>query len=1153
METLFLKLLNMSFTACWIILAVVLLRFLLKKAPRSILCALWALAGIRLVFPFSFESVFSLVPKFGNSSPSFTVDVPDFDLNTVPNNYPVQSEPIIGNIDGETISSVADSSPSLMYILSLVWVVGMFILLVYALVSYLRLRKVVSESVCLDKNIYICDRIDSPFILGLILPKIYLPSTMSEAISESVIAHERAHLKRLDHIWKPLGFLILVVHWFNPLVWVAYVLLCRDIELACDESVIKNMSVENRKIYSTALLDCSIHRKYIAACPLAFGEVGVKERIKNILNYKKPAFWLILAAVLACFTLIFCFLTDPKDYDEQNIVGSNYKVKQVIVGDEALAEKYSITADFQLYSYDESLAEKWSKKGLLKKSEHTSSDMEKILSENVNIDEITDSYELRFGNAYYIVFKTVKAETYIAAGLAPNLLTELYLLEPELGKIDGYNYVTDKDFFARSVKASVGENVDPFHFYFSDNDFLVVGFMAGLEYYPEFQADMGYAIFTMHEDGYILKECYSYENVAYALGQVYICPDPAVLSEDGVMTDKNTYDVILSCNPDLSVVERTVTTDKGSDSRQVLVSGQKNMVLFRWADDKTDGEASVSIVFKNSEGDVIPYDNITPEGDEPVSEVIKAYSGSSNCIVYPFENETPLEEIKSKVNWLKIDPDEEALTPFDIYCGKETVNGMYYLYDAETFESIPFPHPSGLSPQTYILQNANYGKEYIVLFRTNLDGSDVSSKFYAFGIYLPEVKAETDPFAESDSPITWLKNVTVDDVRSVSVNLGGGDEFELGIRGIRSLISCLNGISDHSVYMDRGIPYLTYVTVECGERTYRLGFGGGITEISFDNETRKLYPQGTWQITDDNLSQWFGSLLQYGTDAFGEDEPTDFAIDFVRDFCSFYGREEVPEMDYGTYTDNQYLAEAVKVRREERIDRLSKHYKSEIVWFISSAEYIEGMDDGRYYVSVTNRIVSGKSNFGETFYLAIEKTDNGYDLSDIVFGDMFFEGNDYRYGKFGFFPTDDWTINGKVYLARIKGEEKIGSPTEIGERLLSEFESNKDNYKTKYKVYDVSFEDYFENYINPGYFLAEQAAEYSAMTKSQGVIIMFGNGRYIAYVGGRVIDPLIFDGTIETMYQYLEDEKHISMNDYFSFITESGCDYMDAKYIICLD
>lgn len=312
MGDLFLKLLNMSIAASWLILAVVLLRFLLKKAPKWIVILLWGIVALRLVVPFSFESALSLIP----SAETFNAHNIQYETPAISSGIPAVNN-AVNPVLGETFAPNPAGSVNPLYvwtlIVSVIWCIGIAAMLLYAVISYMRVRRSVAERVPYEGNIFLCDHVKSPFILGLVRPKIYLPSSMDLTAMEPVIAHERAHLARRDHWWKPLGFLILSVHWFNPLCWVAYVLLCRDIELACDEKVIRQMDLEGKKQYSAALLECSTGRRLVTICPLAFGEVGVKERVKNVLNYKKPAFWIIAVAVVACAVVTVCFATNPKD------------------------------------------------------------------------------------------------------------------------------------------------------------------------------------------------------------------------------------------------------------------------------------------------------------------------------------------------------------------------------------------------------------------------------------------------------------------------------------------------------------------------------------------------------------------------------------------------------------------------------------------------------------------------------------------------------------------------------------------------------------------------------------------------------------------------------------------------------------------------
>lgn len=322
MQDIFIKLLNMSINASWVVFAVILLRLLLKKMPKKFNVHLWIIVAIRLVLPFSFESIISLMPST-ETVPSDIMMNPMPEINTgIPLVNSVINPIITENFSPDPGDS-ANPLQIVMYVASVLWIVGVASMLIYALVSYLLVRKKTSETTLIKENIYMGDRIATPFILGVIKPKIYLPSCLDESDMQFVIAHEKAHLSRKDHLWKPLGFLLLTVYWFNPVLWLAYVLLCRDIELACDEKVIDELGVDTKKSYAQALINCSVPRKLISACPVAFGEVGVKSRIKSVLSYKKPAFWLIIIAVITSIVATVCFVTDPES-DASEIFGKTY-------------------------------------------------------------------------------------------------------------------------------------------------------------------------------------------------------------------------------------------------------------------------------------------------------------------------------------------------------------------------------------------------------------------------------------------------------------------------------------------------------------------------------------------------------------------------------------------------------------------------------------------------------------------------------------------------------------------------------------------------------------------------------------------------------------------------------------------------------------
>lgn len=324
MEALFTKLIEISMIASYLILIILVLRICFKKASKSFYCFLWALVGLRLVFPFSIESIFSLIPRKEVIQP------------TIQTGMNVLNQTIEQNTQVETV--LVPQSINWMSVLAIIWIIGIVTLSIYSIISYYRLYKKVSISLPYKKNIYYCDSINSPFILGIIQPKIYLPSTLNESQIEYVLKHENAHLKRKDHLWKPIGFALLTIYWFNPMIWIAYITLCKDIESACDEFVIKEMDAFNKKMYSETLFACSVDRKLIMACPLAFGEVGVKERIKSIVNYKKPSFWVLCVSLVACIVLSVGFLTEPKSGVSDFTFTTGYLNKEVKLNSEQIEE-----------------------------------------------------------------------------------------------------------------------------------------------------------------------------------------------------------------------------------------------------------------------------------------------------------------------------------------------------------------------------------------------------------------------------------------------------------------------------------------------------------------------------------------------------------------------------------------------------------------------------------------------------------------------------------------------------------------------------------------------------------------------------------------------------------------------------------------------
>lgn len=348
MEQVFLDIFNVSITAGWLILAVMLLRLLLKKIPKFFVVFMWALVGLRLVFPFSIESVWSLIPSvqtipdnfISSESPeiqsgiSFVDSVVNDGISTLMDKQETEIwnpdeninalQQIVGSNSSQNQDFVSQGEgkrnplQKAMTIASMIWIAGVILILAYSFISWIYLHNKTKVSVKYQDNIYWCDAIDLPFVFGVFRPRIYLPSGMNNDDVPYVVKHEKAHLARRDHWWKLLGFVLLAVYWFHPLIWAAYILFCRDMELACDEKVIKDMDMDEKKGYSLALLACSESKKMILACPLAFGEVGVKERVKFMKQYKKPAFWICVVAIVVCIGLGVGFLTSPTDDSKEH-------------------------------------------------------------------------------------------------------------------------------------------------------------------------------------------------------------------------------------------------------------------------------------------------------------------------------------------------------------------------------------------------------------------------------------------------------------------------------------------------------------------------------------------------------------------------------------------------------------------------------------------------------------------------------------------------------------------------------------------------------------------------------------------------------------------------------------------------------------------
>lgn len=384
MSGLFLSIINMSISASWIVLTVLLLRILLKKAPKWIMVLLWGIVAIRLICPFSIESAISLIPSSETITKAPNVPRPHFESGvTIIDNQ--VNDYLCGNYF-EGVTRPTGYFVDITTILAIVWLVGILVLLLYTIISYFRLKNKISTAIILRDNIFQSENVVSPFVLGIIKPKIYLPFNMDEQDMEHVIAHEQAHIHRKDHLWKPFGFLVLTLHWFNPLMWLGYVLLCRDIELACDEKVVKEFNNEQKADYSQALLTCSVKRRVISACPLAFGEVGVKNRVKSVLSYKKPSFWIIVVAVIASIVVAVCFLTSP--------VTTNQNEKMSLFIEEQIIEHHHAKAFDPIYYIKEqqAICDKKAQEYFSSVSNVGGADSSSTVITTANIDQLKAKY-----------------------------------------------------------------------------------------------------------------------------------------------------------------------------------------------------------------------------------------------------------------------------------------------------------------------------------------------------------------------------------------------------------------------------------------------------------------------------------------------------------------------------------------------------------------------------------------------------------------------------------------------------------------------------------------------------------------------------------------------------------------------------------------
>ncbi len=460
MEKIFVTLLNMSITAGWIVLALLLLRPLVKKMPKWVGCTLWALVGIRLVLPVSFESILSLIPSVETIPPDIAMQqTPAVHTGIEMLNHAVN--PVITQSFAPKADTLTSINPLQVveFIMARLWIFGVVAMLLYALISFISLKRKLHTATKIEKGVFESEFVDSPFILS---NNVYLPYNMSKEEREYCLLHERAHLKRGDHLIKPLAFVLLSVYWFNPLMWVAFVLLCRDIELACDEKVIKELDDTERREYSLALVKNSISRKRIAACPLAFGEVGVKERVKKVMNYKKPAFWVVVVAIALSIVLTVCLLTNPAGMRITDIEDHNKMLDDVysinIVADGETDTRFGVNATDIVKALKSLRVEKYP-----------------ISQNRSETRDSTNRLVLRYGasNPTMLCFNADCTEVYIDNGVKPTLSYEVKNPE-KIQKFFKFNYIDGILRVLSSGSDTEGVSISIKNYHFGDRPYLKI-------------------------------------------------------------------------------------------------------------------------------------------------------------------------------------------------------------------------------------------------------------------------------------------------------------------------------------------------------------------------------------------------------------------------------------------------------------------------------------------------------------------------------------------------------------------------------------------------------------------------------------------------------------------------------------------------------
>lgn len=651
LHNMFLQILNMSFVAVPMIIGVMIFRLFANRIPRKFVCILWAVILFRLLCPVTIDSEWSgVMEPYPIDAPvmnqSMTVTAASTEPlptgGVLPDNKqnPVQS--------GESISAEPiqhDWLQTLVFVAGpYLWVTGLLVLAVYSVVSMILLKRRLTGAVKLRDNIYLADHLASSFVTGVLSPKIYISSQLSIEERRYVILHEQMHIRRGDHLIKLLAWLALCIHWFNPLVWGMFQFFGDDIEMACDEAVLRNAAADIRADYAGLLLRITAGRSLPVGTPLAFGEGDIKARISNIMRYEKPTKIVLLLAMIAVLMLAISFGTNPVQKNTE-LLGANYHAREILYatesggfadaagtngGLERCAGAYSFTTDD--YLYDCYGAEPvWNELGCVEDYPLTKKELFSYCMEEdgwrsrYTMGEITDAAILRMNDEsqkFYLLMQTRKGETLLGYGWedvnergqdASDDTSLYWLIQLEsVFDPDGVQV----NYFMRSLRHIVNDSVDTFAFWENSKytpGYLIVGFLADGS---GEQSDMGYATFRWVGNCLKMLDCHVYPDAAITGTGIYRAEHPAVLSDDGTLTDAVTYDVILSNNDNLDSVVRVVTYADGSQKElRTQAFGAPELITFRWADENSfiqnfDSETRVSQYFYDKEGNIIPDERV---------------------------------------------------------------------------------------------------------------------------------------------------------------------------------------------------------------------------------------------------------------------------------------------------------------------------------------------------------------------------------------------------------------------------------------------------------------------------------------------------------------------------------------------------------------